>query len=224
MRTLSHEEARTFYDWFGKRQDSQGFYEDAALADLVANADFGKARSVFEFGCGTGRFAECLLSDWLPSDCRYQAVDISAAMVRLAQTRLARWGSRAHVTQTSGAMDVPAPNASVDRFVACYVFDLLSDEDIRWILAEAHRVLVPGGLLCLVGLTRGTSLMARLVGALWRALFWLQPKLVGGCRALVATDYLNDRDWLVRHDNVVTRIGISSGVLVACAIAPNRSL
>jgi len=74
MRMLSHEEARAFYDWLGTRQDSQRLYEDPALADLLAHADFGEARSLFEFGCGTGRLAERLLSDWLPSDCRYQAV------------------------------------------------------------------------------------------------------------------------------------------------------
>lgn len=217
MRTLSHEESRAFYDWFGARQDRQGFYEDPALSDLAAHADLGEARSAFEFGCGTGRFAERLLSDWLPSDCRYQAIDISATMVRLAQARLAPWGERAHVTQTSGAISVPASDASFDRFITCYVLDLLSEPDIRRLLAEAHRVLIPGGLLCLAGSTRGASLSARIVGVLWQTLFRLQPKLVGGCRAIVAGEYLGDRDWSVRYVNVVTRFGISSEVLVACS-------
>jgi ubiquinone/menaquinone biosynthesis C-methylase UbiE len=219
---LSHEKARAFYDWFGTRQDSQRLYEDPALADLLAHADFGEARSVFEFGCGTGRLAERLLSDWLPSDCRYQAADISATMIRLSQARLAPWRERAQVVQTSGAMSVPAADASFDRFVVCYVLDLLSDEDIRRLLAEAHRVLVADGLLCVVGLTHGASLAARIVSALWRALFWLHPKLVGGCRAVVARDYLGDRDWSVGYDNVVTRLGISSEVLVAYATNGRR--
>lgn len=217
MRLLSHEEAKAFYDRFGSRQDSQRFYEDPALFVLLAHADFGAARSVFEFGCGTGRFAEHLLSQWLAADCRYEAVDISSTMVRLAQIRLASWRARVHVAQTSGAMSVPVPDASVDRFIACYMLDLLDEEDIRLLLAEAHRVLVPGGLLCVVGLTHGESLSARIVGGLWRALFWLQPKLVGGCRPIVVEDYVNDGDWSVRHRDVVTRFGISSEVLVACA-------
>jgi ubiquinone/menaquinone biosynthesis C-methylase UbiE len=217
MRTLSHEEARAFYDWFGTWQHSQGLYEDPAPSDLLAHADFDEARAVFEFGCGTGRFAERLLADRLPPDCRYQAVDISATMVRLARARLAPWGERAHVVQTSGAMSVPAPDASCDRFIACNVLDLLSEPDIRQLLAEARRVLVPSGLLCLVGMTRGASLSARIVGALWQALFRLQPKLIGGCRAIVAREYLGDRDWSLRYVNVVTRFGKSSEVLVACA-------
>lgn len=215
MRTLSHDEARAFYDWFGARQDSQRFYEDPAVADLVAHADFDEARSLFEFGCGTGRFAERLLSHHLPADCRYRAVDISATMVRLAGERLARWGERARVEQTSGSMTLTAPNASFDRFVATYVLDLLSEQDIRGLLAEAHRVLMPGGLLCTVGLTRGTSLSARIGGLLWQTLFGLYPKLVGGCRAVVVTDFLGEGHWSVRYANVITRFGISSEVLVA---------
>lgn len=223
MRTLSHDEARAFYDWFGARQDSQKFYEDRAVADLIAHAEFGAAHAVFEFGCGTGRFVDRLLADHLPADCRYRAVDISATMVGLARARLAHWGARAGVEQTTGAMTVAAPDASVDRFVTCYVLDLLSDADIRALVAEAHRVLAPGGLLCAVGLTRGTSLPARIGGAVWRALFRLHPKLVGGCRAVVVRDFLDKSDWSVRYRNVVTRLGISSEVLVAARVTSRSS-
>ena len=51
--TLSHAAARTLYDHIGRWQDTQRFYEDRATADLIAHADLGTARSVFEFGAGT---------------------------------------------------------------------------------------------------------------------------------------------------------------------------
>jgi len=222
MQTLSHEEAKAFYDRFGAKQDSQSFYEDPALADLVAHADFERARSVFEFGCGTGRLADRLLSDHLPPDCRYRAVDISSTMVRLAGERLACWGDRAHVERTSGAMSVPAPDASADRFVATYVFDLLSESDIRLLLAEAGRVLKPHGLLCTVGLTRGVSPSGRLASLLWRALFRLSPKLVGGCRPVVVQVLLDGSVWSLRYRTVVQSFGISSEVLVTERAAPGR--
>ena len=44
------DDARRFYDRFGSRQDTQGFYENPALDDLVKYADFEHARSVLEFG------------------------------------------------------------------------------------------------------------------------------------------------------------------------------
>ena len=215
MQTLSHDEAKAFYDWLGAKQDSQRFYEDPAVADLISHADFEEAGSLFEFGCGTGRLAERLLSGYLPSDCRYRAVDISSTMVRIAQERLARWGERVRVEQTSGSMTVTAPDVTFDRFVASYVLDLLSEQDIRMLLAEAYRVLRPGGLLCTVGLTRGTSPLAKIGGLLWEAVFRLNPKLVGGCRAVVVREFLDDSSWSVRYDNVITRFGISSEVLVA---------
>jgi ubiquinone/menaquinone biosynthesis C-methylase UbiE len=214
MRTLSHDEARAFYNWFGAKQDSQRFYEDRAVSDLITHADFHEARSVFEFGCGTGRFAERLLSDYLPTSCRYRALDISSTMVRLARERLAHWGERVVIEQTFGSMTITAPDSSFDRFVANYVLDLLSEQDIHRLLAEAHRVLEPGGLLCTVGLTLGTSLSAKIVGPLWQALFRLYPRLVGGCRAVVVNDFLGASNWSVHYTNVITRFGISSEVLV----------
>ncbi|MGE5248130.1 MAG: class I SAM-dependent methyltransferase, partial [Verrucomicrobiota bacterium] len=81
--TLSHEEARAFYDRFGAKQDWQRFYEDRAIADLIAHASFGKAGAVLEFGSGTGRLAETLLARHLPPTARYLALDVSGTMVSL---------------------------------------------------------------------------------------------------------------------------------------------
>ncbi len=50
------------YDRFGRRQDPQGWYEDAALERLIALGRLAEARAVCEFGCGTGRLAAGL---WL---------------------------------------------------------------------------------------------------------------------------------------------------------------
>ena len=82
---LRPEEAKSFYDRLGKLQDTQKFYERAALHDLVAHGAFEQASAVFEFGCGTGSFANQLLSDYLPSQATYLGVDISSTMVRLAR-------------------------------------------------------------------------------------------------------------------------------------------
>jgi len=215
MRTLSHGEVKAFYDWFGARQDGQRFYEDAAVEDLMAHADFRHAHAAFEFGCGTGRLADRLLAEHLPSDCRYRAVDISTTMVRLARERLARWGQRVVVEQTSGSVLLDAESSSFDRFLVTYVLDLLEAEDISGLLDEAHRVLEPGALLCTVGLTRGRSLPAGIVDLVWHGLFRLNPKLVGGCRAIAVGDYLRDGAWSLRHHNVITRFGVSSEVVVA---------
>jgi hypothetical protein len=71
MAEFTVDQARAFYDRFGRKQDWQSFYEDAATKRLIAHAEFGQAHRVFEFGCGTGRFAQHLLSEVIPAQCSY---------------------------------------------------------------------------------------------------------------------------------------------------------
>lgn len=211
---LSHRQARAFYDRMGARQDSQAFYEDAATGIVLRHASFETARSVIELGCGTGRFAEKLLDDHLYPDAGYLGLDASPTMAGLAGERLARFGARARVRLTDGSPKLDQPGGSVDRFVSNYVLDLLSWEDIRTVLEEAHRVLVPGGLLALVSLTRPFTPGSRLMMTGWRLLFRLSPSLVGGCRPIGLLESLPAPKWKVRHHERISRFGIPSEVVV----------
>lgn len=222
-RTLSRPEARAFYDAFGAKQDRQAFYEDPAIADLIAHADFEHARAVLEFGCGTGRLAERLLADHLPPDARYRGADISATMVDLAGQRLAPWRDRAAVRLISGSTDLDAVDGSADRFLSTYVLDLLSTQDIRDLLDEARRVLKAEGLLCLVNLTPGETFPSRLVTACWRAVYRIDLKRVGGCRPIRLAAFLADEDWRILHRRVVSPVGISSEIVVASPRAAPRT-
>ena len=86
--TLTASEAEAYYNRFGKKQDSQGFYEDPALDDLIAHANFQDAQRVFEFGCGTGKFAARLLAEHLPTSATYLGCDVSPVMIgHAAETR-----------------------------------------------------------------------------------------------------------------------------------------
>jgi cyclopropane fatty-acyl-phospholipid synthase-like methyltransferase len=162
-RMLTHQQATAFYDHLGARQDWQAFYEAPATGDLIAHASFETAQTVFEFGCGTGAFAERVLARHLPPRARYLAVDSSSTMVRLAQASLAHFGNRVAVLQTDGALRFDEVSGSFERFVSTYVLDLLSLLEMAQLLAEAHRLLVADGRLCLVSLTRGETPLARLV-------------------------------------------------------------
>ena len=214
-RTLGRAEARAFYDNFGPRQDRQAFYEDAALDRLLAEGAFEETRSVAELGCGTGRFAEILLAEKLPPDASYLGVDLSPNMIALARTRLARFGERAQVRVTEGEPSVPLADGAVDRFVTNYVLDLLPMIEIDAVLAEAHRVLAPGGRLCATGLTDGSGLLSRLVGGPWRGVQRLSPRLVGGCRPVWVAARLDPAVWRPLHVATVVAWGVPSEVLVA---------
>jgi ubiquinone/menaquinone biosynthesis C-methylase UbiE len=214
-RMLSRAEARRFYDRFGARQDSQAFYERPALERMLANLALAEARAVVEFGCGTGRLAAELLAERLAPECRYLGLDLSHTMVELARARTAPFGERAEIRQTDGTPQIEAPAGSFDRFVTTYVLDLLPAAEIDALLAEAQRLLAPGGRLGVASLTRGRSGVARGVTWVWERIHAVRPAWVGGCRPIEVADLLSKRGWSLRHRSVVAPYAIASEVVVA---------
>jgi ubiquinone/menaquinone biosynthesis C-methylase UbiE len=213
---LDAEGARRFYDRLGRWQDTQRLYEHAATRRLVRGASLGTAHSVFELGCGTGRFAAGLLRDELAGDARYVGVDVSPVMVAFARDRLAPWTGRAEVRLLEApARALAGADGSFDRFLATYVFDLLSDDDSRALIGEARRLLAPAGLLGLVSLTHGTTTASKALSGVWGALATRSPELVGGCRPIELQDLLDSVRWALVRREVVTRWGVPSEVIVA---------
>lgn len=212
--SLSYEQAREFYDSFGSWQDHQ-IYERSAIKALIEKSRFATAHDIFEFGCGTGALAAQLLSDHLPDDARYEGVDVSSTMISLSEQRLVSFGQRARVNQTDGSVQLRREDASCDRFISCYVFDLLSESDAESLLEDARRILVPGGLICLISLTYGRTAFSRLVESTWSFLYRRKPTLVGGCRPISLSRLVRTADWQNIDLSVVTTLGICSEVLVA---------
>lgn len=218
MQTLTREEAKAYYDGFGAKQDSQSFYEGPAVKMLVENGHFERANAVFEFGCGTGRFAQELLAGQLPSNANYRGVDISTTMVQLATERLKPFGLRATVTQISDETEIQLEDDAIDRFVSTYVFDLLPLASAQKVLAQARRALQADGLLCLVSITQGKNFVSRVVMDTWQWIFSQKPSLVGGCRPTQLTELLPATKWQVRFRTVVVAWGIASEVVIAAPI------
>jgi SAM-dependent methyltransferase len=215
MTGLTPLQAKEFYDRFGRKQDWQRFYEDRAVKALIRHGEFGEAGAVFEFGCGTGRLAGTLLEQQLPPDARYVGVDISETMVGLAAALLERFRPRAEVRLTDGSFRFDFGPGVFDRFVSCYVFDLLSPENSQEALQEADRLLSDGGLLCLVSLTRGFTPLSRLVERLWMAVYRARPTLVGGCRPISLSEVVCGPHWHVLYHQRFSSYGIPSEVLIA---------
>ncbi len=211
---FSHSKARTFYDRFGSKQDWQRFYEKSAVSHLIHHLDLGSAKAIIEFGCGTGWLAENLMAQYLSPESRYVGLDISTTMVKLARNRLRQFGRRAEVVLTEGEMRLNVESNSFDRFLSAYVMDLLSEEDMQSILAEAHRVLIMNGLLGIVSLTEGFSLSTRILEKIWAALYRLSPTLVGGCRP-VSPEAFVKTGWDILYLKKTSTFAVPSSVLVA---------
>ena len=215
---LSHQQAKAFYDRFGKKQDWQNFYEDIATEALIQNIEFPNATAVLEFGCGTGRFAQELFTEHLSPDAKYRGVDISTTMIQLATERLRPFESRVMVTQTSDETAISLDDNSIDRFVSTYVFDLLPQASVQNVLSQAHHALQADGLLCLVSITPGTTPISRFVMNTWQWVFSQKPSIVGGCRPTQLTKLLSADQWQIRFQDVVIAWGIASEVMIAAPI------
>jgi ubiquinone/menaquinone biosynthesis C-methylase UbiE len=183
-RFLSHEEATTFYNRFGSRQDRQHWYESPATRNLLKHGRFEEANAIIELGCGTDAFAEELLTHHLPMAGRYLGVDSSSTMVELSRKRLEPFAERAKVHLTDGSLKLAWPASSFDRFVSDYVLDLLSPDDIRQVIDEAYRLLKLDGCLCVVSLTYGRIWNSRLITWLWNGVHRFNPKWVGAVRCI----------------------------------------
>jgi ubiquinone/menaquinone biosynthesis C-methylase UbiE len=222
-RPLTYDQARRFYDRLGSAQDTQAVYEAPALENLVHHADLENATAVLEFGAGTGQLAARLLARHLPSSARYTALDVSSTMVALTHQRLTAFGPRVQVQQTDGTVRLPLPDQAVDRVLTTYVLDLLSEADIRLFVAEARRVLLPGGLLAIASLTTAFTPGARILQRFWMVAYRWSPRLVGGCRPVELAPYLVTPNWELCHSQRLVRFGMPSQVLVARSLAADTA-
>ncbi|HSW11458.1 MAG TPA: class I SAM-dependent methyltransferase [Solimonas sp.] len=212
---LSHQQARQAYGLLAGVLSVATRYEALATRRMIEHARFGSARSVFEFGCGTGHFGNELLTHHLPADARYTGVDLTPRMIALSRKRLARFGVRAKLHQSDGGPPADEQARSHDRFVSNFVLDLLPEVEIEAVLAAAHRMLADDGLLCLASLAPGRGFASRRIMRVWEAIYRVTPAVVGGCRPLQLRTLLPDSRWRVLHNEVVGPLGIPLEVVVA---------
>jgi ubiquinone/menaquinone biosynthesis C-methylase UbiE len=221
--TLTRKDVREAYDRLGRTLDVLSFYEGPAVDALLEHGKFEEAASIFELGCGTGRFAERLLIHRLSERPIYQAYDLSPTMVRLATERLAKFAKRATVQLTDGCLRLQLQDGRFDRFVCNYVLDLLPAEDMELVVNEAHRVLAERGLFCVTSLTHGTTWGSRIMVSVWQRLYSIAPKLLGGCRPVELPWINQSKKWKIVFRQVIVSFGLPSLVVVARKVeAPER--
>ena len=109
---------------------------------LVAQVAADNPTTVLEIGCGTGSLT-ARLAHALP-DASVTGLDPDADV--LARARAKATASGTH-WQEGTATQLPMPDQSVDRVVASLVLHHLTDTEKRSALAEAYRVVLPGGRL-----------------------------------------------------------------------------
>lgn len=116
---------------------------EQALLDLLPASDLGR---MLDIGTGTGRMLELLA----PRVGLALGVDASRAMLALARTRLAKPGLSHCAVRLADMYRLPLGDAGYDLVLLHMV--LHHAEDSPAVLAEAARVLKPGGRLVVIDL------------------------------------------------------------------------
>jgi arsenite methyltransferase len=114
----------------------------AQRREVLRILDVRPGEHVVDVGAGPG-FLAVEMAAALGPDGRVHAVDPSESMRALAEARTRPAGG-AHVELSEGSANtLPLPDASVDAAVSTQVFEYVAE--VPGALAEAHRVLRPGG-------------------------------------------------------------------------------
>lgn len=141
------------------------------MRDRILNrARVGPRDRVVDVGTGTGLLA---LGVAATAD-QVQAVDISPAMTGYLRRQADRLGLDNIEPITATAIDLPLPDASATVVVSNYVYHHLSNADKESGIAEAFRVLRPGGRLVVGDMmfrpALGDERTRRIIGSKIRAL------------------------------------------------------
>ena len=204
---ISPAAARRFYDRLGARYDWFAFYEGRAKQSAFNWLELKPGMWLLNVGVGTGREHQLMQAALRPGlAC---GIDLSGRMVHLASRR-----THAPLCQAD-ARHLPFAAGSFDRLCATYVLDLMPTWELLPLLYGFRRVLRSNGWLVLVSLTEGTGKVSRALMNLWKQVYRLNPEACGGCRPLRLGEWVQEADFQVVRQQVVTQWAIPSEVVLA---------
>lgn len=113
---------------------------------LLARLPQGRLGRVLDIGCGTGRMMSLLG----PRAESMLGIDLSRSMLALARSRIAAEGLAACTVRQADMARIPSADRSFDLVLLCMVLHYADDPAA--VLAEAARVVAPGGQVAVIDL------------------------------------------------------------------------
>ena len=189
---------------------SSFFFHSRAHACALEHSGVRNGMCVLEVATGSGEMFRRLIQT-NPSGKTF-GLDLSPNMAARTQLRARQEFPLAN--SHCGAVDVrnlPFRSASFDAVVCCYLFELLSRDDIRLTLQEIRRVLRAGGTFSLVVIGENAQFFNRLYSVAGR----LAPAFWGRQVEHAAPDLIEESGLRIVTMQSVRQLGYPSRVLVA---------
>lgn len=209
----NHDQTRSWYDTLSS------IYDTLALSSERSNIDKGlnllnvqKAERVAEIGSGTGYALQTLAKSSGPSGL-VVGLDISSGMVKIAREKIIKMDTtgRAVILQGDGST-LPYRSATFNAVFASFTVELFERQDIPIVLKECLRILMPGGRICIVALSRDDKL--GLVGRFYQWLHRLFPKQID-CRPIPIQRYLKESGFSQVKVEKAFMWGLPVGIVLA---------
>jgi demethylmenaquinone methyltransferase/2-methoxy-6-polyprenyl-1,4-benzoquinol methylase len=150
---------------YDQRMDKASKGRVRAVKEAVA-AEVPRGNHVLEIGCGTGELAGLIIE----RDSTVQGFDLSPSMVKTAEKRIEtnNLAGKFFVRQMGvEAMD-GLPDEHFDAVVSTLVFSELNDDERRFALKHAARILKPGGRIIIADEVVPLTPVHRLIHSLVR--------------------------------------------------------
>jgi len=152
---LSRDEVRDYYNKIARVYDVLAERSERPMRELgLSLLDARPGEHVMEVGCGTGH-SVVALAKAVGAGGKAYGVDLSENMVDITRALADDEGVGDHVeVHRADATELPIEDASLDGLFMSFTLELFDTPEIPVVLAEAGRVLKPGGRIAVVAISK----------------------------------------------------------------------